>query len=167
MRLRSSLYTLLVLLVVSVSAFAQQEKPDFLTGGTTAISAVAESEIKEAGTVKGREFPIDREVSAFLEKDPSTFGQQNAFKKGIELWDAELNTQFRALSAKLDDPGKKALREAQRAWLAFRDAEFKRIDDLYARKDGTMYRPMAIAARMELVKARALEFADSIEFIDR
>jgi hypothetical protein len=37
--------------------------------------------------------------------------------------DAALNASYQALLAKLDPPGQQRLREAQRAWLSFRDKE--------------------------------------------
>jgi len=151
MRLPVFAYILCLVFGTGSPAISQQVKPDLLTGES--ISATDEH-------------PIDRELSLLLRKDPSTFGQMEAFSKGIELWDAELNRNYKALFAKLDDSGRQQLREAQRAWLAFRDAEFRRTDVLYGRKDGSMFRPMAVSARMELVKARALELAKSIEILD-
>ena len=37
--------------------------------------------------------------------------------------DAELNTVYRALMAKVSDSGKLLLQEAQRAWIAYRDKQ--------------------------------------------
>lgn len=154
--------SLLFLLSGAVSpAESQQVKPDLLTGGP----AVAD-ESSDAKKQKADEHPIDREISELIRTNPSTFGQRDAFSRGIELWDAELNRQYKILSAMLDDSGRQKLRDAQRAWLAFRDAEFRRTDSLYSGKDGSMFIPMSVAARLELIKARALELADSIEILD-
>jgi len=148
-------------LFAAVPTFSQQNMPDLLTGGTRSASETAGgSEENE------REHPIDREVSALLERDPSTAGQVRAFEKGIELWDAELNRTYKVLSAKLGEDGRQKLKDAQRAWLAFRDAECRRTNQLYSDKEGTMFISMSAASRMELVKARALELAHSIEILE-
>jgi len=39
------------------------------------------------------------------------------------LWDKELNQIYSALQAKLNDQDKKRLKEAQKAWLKYRDTE--------------------------------------------
>ncbi len=147
--------------LVAAPGFPQMDAPDLLTGQSR--PAV---EPQTGAGEKRREHPIDLEISSLLEKDPSTAGQIRAFERGIELWDAELNRVYKTLIAKLGEDGRKALREAQRAWLAFRDAEFRRTDLLYRGKDGSMFVPMGVAARMELVKARALELVQSIEILD-
>lgn len=152
---------LCIALSMAIPGFAQQNRPDLLTGQprSTAETTVDTPE-------KQRRHPIDREISALLDNDPSTAGQIRAFEKGIELWDAELNRAYKELFGKLGDDGRKALKEAQRAWLAFRDAEFKRFNLLYSGKDGSMFIPMGVAARLELIKARALELVQSIEIIE-
>ncbi|HOT28415.1 MAG TPA: DUF1311 domain-containing protein [Candidatus Ozemobacteraceae bacterium] len=147
-------------LFTAVPGTAQPDVPDLLTGQPRAAAAFA------TGTADTRQaHPIDREIYALLEKDPSTAGQMQAFERGIELWDAELNRAYKTLSAKLGEEDRKALKDAQRAWIAFRDAEFRRTDRLYGGKDGSMFIPMSVAARMELVRARALELVQSIEIL--
>ncbi|HOY67772.1 MAG TPA: DUF1311 domain-containing protein [Candidatus Ozemobacteraceae bacterium] len=126
-----------------------------------AASPAAAETSERAGT-----HPIDRQVETLLAKDESTAGQNHAFEEGERLWDTELNRLYRELSARLDEVGRKRLREAQRAWLAFRDAEFVRLGDQFGRKEGTMFGPMLAAARMELVKARAREMADALGILD-
>jgi len=50
--------------------------------------------------------------------------------KDFEKVDAELNRTYEALLAKLPDAeGKEKLKQSQRAWLAFRDAEAAFADD--------------------------------------
>jgi uncharacterized protein YecT (DUF1311 family) len=42
--------------------------------------------------------------------------------RGIEFWDDELNRVYQLLQPKLSEPDRAKLRDAQRAWLTFRDA---------------------------------------------
>ncbi len=60
----------------------------------------------------------------------TTFGSVNCLGAEIEIWDAKLNEEYkvtRGFYAGLDgeDDGQRteALQKAQRAWIAFRDAE--------------------------------------------
>jgi len=52
---------------------------------------------------------------------------------------------------------KETLRLAQLEWIKYRDLDFKLIDSVYDTMQGTMYIPMRVDARMEVVKKRALE----------
>ncbi|MEM9998182.1 MAG: lysozyme inhibitor LprI family protein [Bacteroidota bacterium] len=45
-----------------------------------------------------------------------------------DRWDAALNEVYQSLRRALDDDARTALRDAQRAWLAFRDVEFELLD---------------------------------------
>ena len=51
------------------------------------------------------------------------------------------------------------LREAQRAWIAFRDRELAWLAKFYGGLAGTMYANMLAADRVDLVKRRVLELA--------
>ena len=57
----------------------------------------------------------------------------------------------------MDAKQKAALLAAQRKWIEYRDLEFKFQSALYATMEGTMYQPMAVNDRMEVVKKRALD----------
>lgn len=99
---------------------------------------------------------IDKKIEALLEKDPSTQGQNRGLIEGYKLWDAELNRIYKSLYAELLSSGKARLQASQRAWIVWRDAELKLIDAIYLKMDGTMYQPMRLHARMELVRKRTL-----------
>ena len=67
--------------------------------------------------------------------------------------DAALNKIYKQLAAKLDGKEKTALRDAQRAWIAFRDkeCEYRTIGD-----DGGSIRPMELAmCARDMTEARA------------
>lgn len=102
---------------------------------------------------------IDRDLADCIDRDSSTAGMVDCTNTSYEQWDNELNQQYAALMAVISAGDQQVLREAQRQWLAFRDAEFKAIDAFYSSKDGTMYLPMRAGDRLELVKARALKLA--------
>ena len=104
-----------------------------------------------------KKHPIDVKIDAMIEKDGSTHGQIRAMEEGYKLWDAELNRVYKKFYGGLSATGKSRLQVSQRAWLIFRDAEFKLLSAIFDKLEGTMYLPMRVASRVELVKRRAQE----------
>jgi uncharacterized protein YecT (DUF1311 family) len=81
---------------------------------------------------------------------------------GFETADAELNKVYKQLLDKLDEEGQAKLKAAQRAWVAFRDADSDFQADLDAR-DGSMW-PMIKSGRMRvLTEARTKDLRDVID----
>ena len=101
--------------------------------------------------------PIDVFVEGCLDKNVSTLGMMQCFEQGYAKWDAELNKQYKQLATRLNADQKAALLAAQRQWIAYRDLEFKTLASIYTGLEGTMYRPMHVSARMELVRKRTLD----------
>jgi uncharacterized protein YecT (DUF1311 family) len=89
---------------------------------------------------KEKEHPIDIAMDKAIEKNPSTAGMVEAFAAAGEKWDTELNKNYKILIAKLDPDARKALREAQRAWVTQRDKEIDYLIKFYSKMEGTMYR---------------------------
>nr|WP_321458103.1 lysozyme inhibitor LprI family protein [uncultured Cohaesibacter sp.] len=59
--------------------------------------------------------------------------------------DKELNAEYQSLRNKLDETGKEILRDAQRAWIPFRDAECMRVTDPF--RGGTLHKVAYNACR--------------------
>ena len=74
-----------------------------------------------------------------------------------EEWDAELNKNYKLLMAELSEGEKDLLRNSQRQWIAFRDAEMKFVSTTYGGKMGTIWREMAAGEHYEIIKKRAIE----------
>lgn len=109
--------------------------------------------------------PLDAKVSALFEKANSTADMIEAATKGTKLWDQEMNRCYAELKAKMKPAAFTALQAAQRQWLAYRDAQFKAIQQFYGGFDGTMYIPMSANAAMEVVRRRALELHSMLEVL--
>jgi len=110
--------------------------------------------------------PIDKALDACIEKNGSTAGMVECTDKAYLAWDKELNKNYGALMRKLKPAQKEVLRVAQLEWIKGRDTDFKLIDSIYDTLQGTMYIPMRIDARMELVKKRALQLQGYLELTD-
>jgi uncharacterized protein YecT (DUF1311 family) len=100
---------------------------------------------------------IDRKIDALLKRDSTTQGMSAAMIEGYRLWDNELNRVYKELSAKLPTSQKRQLQASQRLWIAWRDAEFKLIDAMYSKVQGSMSQADRRYDRMEIVHQRALE----------
>lgn len=112
------------------------------------------------------EHKIDKALSACTDKNPSTAGMVECIDKSYKAWDAELNLNYNNLMRKLDATSKQSLKAAQQEWIKYRDSEFKLIDSIFSTMEGTMYIPMQANMRMEVVKKRALELADYLDFLN-
>ena len=123
--------------------------------------------IATAGGVVAQEqtHPIDKALEACIDKNGSTAGMVQCTDKAYAAWDKELNQKYGELMRALKPAQKEALRLAQLEWIKYRDLDFKLIDSLYDTMQGTMYIPMRIAARMEVVKHRALELQEYLDLV--
>lgn len=109
--------------------------------------------------------PIDRALEACIDKNPSTAGMVECTDKAYAAWDKELNKNYVELMRALKPKQKEALRLAELEWIKYRDLDFKLIDGIYDTMQGTMYIPMRIDARMEVIKKRALQLKGYLELI--
>ncbi|MDM8559702.1 lysozyme inhibitor LprI family protein [Candidatus Parabeggiatoa sp. HSG14] len=109
-----------------------------------------------AVSVAQEKHPIDNLEEACLDKSNITVDMMNCHNQAYEMWDSELNQVYKSLMKKLDKPGKKVLRNAQRAWLKYRDAEMETIDAVYGLLQGSMWIPIALSKKADITKERAL-----------
>jgi uncharacterized protein YecT (DUF1311 family) len=107
--------------------------------------------------------PIDKALDACIEKNGSTAGMTQCTETAFTAWDKELNRSYGEFMRQLKPAQKEALRLSQLEWIKYRDLEFKFIDAMYDSFEGTMYIPMRVDARLEVVKKRALELKHYLE----
>ena len=103
------------------------------------------------------EHPIDKSLSACIDKSKCITAEM--VKCGGEAyakWDAEMNRYYNLLMVILNKEAKKQLRQSQKAWLKFRDLEFKFIPNYYL-DIGSYQRPTTWSHKVDIVRARALE----------
>lgn len=109
--------------------------------------------------------PIDKALGICTEKDPSTAGMVRCIDIAYRDWDKELNKNYQSLMRKLKPADKSLLKSAQLEWLKYRDAEFKLLDTIYDKLQGTMYIPMRIDQKMQFIKRRAEELASHVDLV--
>ena len=115
---------------------------------------------------EAQKHPIDKALDICTEKDPSTAGMVRCTDAAYKKWDQELNKNYRTLMARLKPAGKQLLKSAELSWITYRDNEFKLIDSIYDGIQGTMYIPMRIDEKMQIVKQRALALASHIDMLN-
>lgn len=124
-----------------------------------------------AGSVTAAEFaphPIEAELERCLgtADGSTTFGSIACLDAAQTAWDRELNRVYGELRRSLSPAGQTALRDAQRRWIAWRDAETAAIGTIYGELDGTMYRVMAADAVMTLTRDRVRELENRLETVN-
>lgn len=110
--------------------------------------------------------PIDVSLDNCMDKNPSTQGMIGCLDEAYKKWDAELNKNYKALNLQLNATQKAALLASQRKWIEYRDLEFKTQAAIYQTMEGTMYLPMAVNERLEIVKKRALTLKSYLELFN-
>ena len=117
------------------------------------------------GAQEQAQHPIDKALEACIDKNGSTAGMVECTDKAYAAWDKELNQNYGELMRTLKPRQKEALRLAQFEWIKYRDLDFKLIDSIYDTMQGTMYIPMRVDARMEVIKKRALELKGYVDLV--
>lgn len=74
---------------------------------------------------------VEQKVRNMLSTDDTTFGMLEASRTLEIEYDNLLNKYYKILYNKLDDDGKKALKEAELNWIKFRDSEKKLVAELH------------------------------------
>ena len=104
-----------------------------------------------------KKHPIDQKIEKLSDDAKSTAASSDAYRKGLELWDAEMNRVYQDLKKLLPEKSFAVLKASQVQWLAYRDAQIAFINSCYDQYEGTMYQPMRASAIMEVTRARALD----------
>ncbi|MDX2002589.1 MAG: lysozyme inhibitor LprI family protein [Chitinophagales bacterium] len=107
--------------------------------------------------------PIEIQLEACLDSSESTAGMCECECVAAQAWDLELNKYYKLLMGVLSPEAKELLRQSQRNWLAYRDAEQKFSSQFYTDMEGTMWRAVNAGRYREIVKKRAEELRSYYE----
>ncbi|MBF0500383.1 MAG: DUF1311 domain-containing protein [Candidatus Riflebacteria bacterium] len=150
------------LIIEPTAASAQTPAP-----ASAAVQETPKESSDKVGADESEKQPIDTEIDKMIAANPGTNGEVQAYEKGVELWDKELNRVYKELQKELvqSPAAKEALTQTQRTWMSFRDKEFELLDAIYAKKDGSMYHSMHACDRMKIVRQRVMALAHLLEII--
>ncbi|UYY58426.1 lysozyme inhibitor LprI family protein [Sphingomonas sp. S2-65] len=95
----------------------------------------------------------------------STSAQTRCEVQAESAYDRRMNAAYGALLRTLPRRAAGELRNAQRTWLAFRDAQRMADAALFATRQGTMYVPMQGGSATRVVRDRALQLEASLRIL--
>ena len=106
--------------------------------------------------------PIDKQCEACLDsiENQSTQGIVGCLWRAATAWDKELNKYYNLLMGVLDDDEKTKLKNAQKAWLAYKKVETDFYETAYSNEEGTMYQEFVAGRAAALMKVRVMELKD-------
>ncbi|MBN7769295.1 DUF1311 domain-containing protein [Marinobacter daepoensis] len=110
---------------------------------------------KEIPVLSGlAQHPLDRILDQCLEENWTTLGMIECYGATHARWDAELNAHYKRLMNTLSPRQQALLRQSQKAWIAFKDAQLVSIHAIYDR-DGTIWRVVQAQQAMKVTKEQA------------
>ena len=127
------------------------------TIGAAAIALLLSLSLSTSVQAEETKYSVDKWLGKAIAKNHSTMGMRHATLKARELWDEEMNRDYKRLMNALKGGRRAALLKAQTAWLAFRDAELEANVLLIANKRGSMWPLLADENALNLVRTRALQ----------
>ncbi|MBE5316425.1 MAG: DUF1311 domain-containing protein [Xanthomonadales bacterium] len=73
----------------------------------------------------GDQHPIARAAESCMQLRDSTLGMHECLGEAMERWDLQLNLHYKRLTAGLSEESLTEVKAAQRAWMAWRDAQYE------------------------------------------
>ncbi len=112
---------------------------------------------------------VEQKMREMIDQNPSTFGMSEAASEYEKGYDELLNKYYKLLREKLNDDGKKALTDAQRNWIKFRDSETELITELVRNAaeengGGSIWGVIGINTQVEVTRRRVFELFDHLMF---
>lgn len=123
---------------------------------TIAIPVLAAEPFCKTGKAHPIDIQLERETSS---GHVTTASIMDAEQKAYERWDAELNRLYKELMSALEPEDQVTLRNAQRAWLAFREAESKVWWLEQVSDGGSLQRIIVATHSREMLKQRVCELS--------
>ena len=95
------------------------------------------------------------------------FQQKEALRKTEEEWDKELNIVYQKIMKVADPVTKNKLRNAQRAWIKFRDSEVEKSYYTNNPNGGSMGILFSLNTAAKLTEERAVQLAEMYDSLDK
>jgi len=129
-----------------------------LTANSAVSGADKPKENAENSGAPDVSYPLDEFLDQCLARPNhgSTASQVECTNRASQRWNGEMNHDYRRLANHLAPKKQTLLRQAQRRWLQYRDADRLLIDAVYELTKGTMYAPMQAYSHLRLVRERSL-----------
>lgn len=120
-----------------------------------------------AGTIWEKEHQIDGWTKAELKKSGGeTVAVRRVYSRAYKKWDEALNKAYKGLLGRLPKEDKELLRESQRKWIAYRDAEFRFLPRHVQRSGGTLSLVITDQRMAHFIRERVIELEAYIHLLD-
>lgn len=118
--------------------------------------------------MSGKPHPIDVWLNKELSKTNGvTVNIRNAQSEAYQKWDEELNRVYKKIRSLLNEGDKSLLRDSQRLWVSFRDAEIKLLWSKSMFGQGGSSAPIFVSdLGREIVKKRVCELSKYTKIIE-
>lgn len=103
----------------------------------------------------GERHPIDVANEACQRENDTTLGMGSCLGEAMERWDRQLNINYQRLLGLLDADKQAPVKAAQRAWIAWRDAQFEAITTVHQR-EGSVWGLVSTGRRIDVVREQAI-----------
>lgn len=151
----------LLLLLLLASPAAAEEAPSYTPEDASLMTACIERlSDGDSGDTRPQTECIGAASNACMENEEggfTTVGMAACTARETAWWDSQLNAHYTSLEATLDADLFSALRDAQRAWIAYRDASCGFEYDLWS--DGTIRSIVFAGCMLDLTARRAQTLA--------
>lgn len=107
------------------------------------------------------ESPLDQIEDACIEVASDTLEYSECYKASLQAWDAVLNQNYTSLMSILDGQEKVKVREAQRQWIEYRDAQLEAVSQL-SNRPGTIWTVRAASIAAGITKDQAVRLGNLI-----
>jgi uncharacterized protein YecT (DUF1311 family) len=105
--------------------------------------------------VAGHEHPISLAARECMGKDLSMSSMKECTGTAADLWNAQLNLNYQRLLSVLNDKQKAEMRATQRAWLLWRDAQFKANGATRPKDAGSIFGLILLSQHEAIVREQA------------
>lgn len=98
---------------------------------------------------------LDTRLANCQQQAVSTQDNLQCYEEASKAWDQELNKQYRLLLAGQSSEAQAALKNAQRAWVSYRDSYFQGMNRFYQQQQGTIWGLVASESKLNVIKEKA------------
>lgn len=98
---------------------------------------------------------LDTRLANCQQQAVSTLDNLQCYEAASKAWDSELNKQYRLLLAGQSSEAQAALKNAQRAWISYRDSYFLAMNRFYQQQQGTVWVLVASESKLNVIKEKA------------
>jgi len=98
---------------------------------------------------------LDTRLANCQQQAVSTLDNLQCYEVANKAWDSELNKQYKLLLAGQSPEAQAALKNAQRAWISYRDSYLQAMNRFYQQQQGTIWGLVASEAKLNVIKEKA------------